>query len=121
MPKFSKRSKERLSTCVEEIQDVMNLAIEFVDFSVICGHRGEEAQNKAFRDGFSKLTYPNSNHNTEPSVAVDVIPYPSGYNATDEEWEKLSLVIKVAAAALEVDIEWGGDWRNFIDKPHWEI
>lgn len=34
---------------------------------------------------------------------------------------KLAPIIKAAAAAEGVPIEWGGDWRRFKDGPHWQL
>ena len=44
MPKFGKRSKERLATCDERLQEVFNEVIKFVDCSVLEGHREQERQ-----------------------------------------------------------------------------
>ena len=53
--KFSTRSLDRLKTCHEDIQLVMQEVIRVVDFSVVFGHRGEEEQNKAYPKFSSKL------------------------------------------------------------------
>ena len=29
--------------------------------------------------------------------------------------------MKEAAKDLNVDLEWGGDWKNFPDAPHWQL
>ena len=50
--------------------------ISYIDCSVLCGHRGEEDQNKAYDSGNSKVKWPNGRHNKKPSIAVDVAPYP---------------------------------------------
>lgn len=34
---------------------------------------------------------------------------------------KLAEVVKAAAQAEQVPIEWGGDWRKFKDGPHWQL
>lgn len=36
-------------------------------------------------------------------------------------YHKLAVIIKAAAAAEKVKIEWGGDWRKFKDGPHWQL
>ncbi|HXG72575.1 MAG TPA: hypothetical protein VNJ04_18380, partial [Gemmatimonadaceae bacterium] len=51
-------------------------AIRYFDFVVVEGHRGKEAQNKAFAKGLSKLPWPKGNHNTNPSTAADCAPFP---------------------------------------------
>ena len=55
MPKFGSSSKRRLATCDERLQKVFNEVIKHVDCSVLCGHRGEYDQNKAFEEGKSML------------------------------------------------------------------
>lgn len=120
MAKFSEKSKERLATCEQELQDVLNEAIKYYDFSCICGHRDMEAQNRAFNEGHSQLRYPKSNHNSYPSRAVDIIPYPTGYNDVDEFYIMASYVL-AAAIKLGVRLKWGGHWKNFKDYPHFEL
>jgi len=86
MPSFGQRSRENLETCTHDIQLVLNKAIEIVDFSVVCGHRGEQAQNKAYTEGRSTKQWPNSNHNQFPSPAVDIWPYYPGQDWKAEIW-----------------------------------
>lgn len=75
MNNFSEISKERLRTCHRDLQTLFAHVIQDYDCSVICGTRGEEAQNKAFAEGNSKLQYPDSKHNSFPSLAADVVPH----------------------------------------------
>lgn len=75
MPQFSRLSKERLKSCHSDLQILFNRVIEDYDCSVICGHRGEEDQNEAYSNRASTKRWPDSKHNTEPSLAVDVSPY----------------------------------------------
>lgn len=120
MPRFSILSEIRLSGCHPELQRVMREAIKYTDFSVVCGHRNEADQNRAYAEGFSKLRWPNSRHNTNPSEAVDVIPYPTGYKDANEFYH-LAGVIESTAARLGVPLTWGGRWTSFVDLPHWEL
>ena len=80
MPKFGRRSKERLATCDEKLQKVFNEVIKHVDCSVLEGHRSEERQNKLYEEGKTKVKYPKGRHNASPSLAVDVAPYPIDWN-----------------------------------------
>ena len=136
MAKFGKTSLERLETCHEDLQLLFLQVVSTFDCSVICGHRGEEEQNKAFNASpqLSKLKFPDSKHNSYPSMAIDVVPYPvdwqdikrmhyfAGYvKATAEQLKKDQLISH--------DIRWGGDWdgdtqvndQTFIDLPHFEL
>lgn len=128
---FGKNSKEKLATCHPDLQRVMNEAIKTspIDFAIICGHRGKEEQNQAFREGKSKLQWPNGNHNAMPSNAVDVAPCPNYFNSTQAEWKLLNDHIRATEKKLGVNLRWGGDWdgdgdskdERFLDIPHWEL
>ena len=76
MPRFGKRSKERLATCDTRLQEVFNEVIKYVDCSILEGHRDKERQNQLHVEGKTKVKYPNGRHNSSPSNAVDVTPYP---------------------------------------------
>lgn len=126
MPTFGKLSQARLATCDERLRLVMQEAIRTspVDFTVTCGHRGQEEQDKAVREGKSKTPWPSSRHNSDPSEAVDVCPYRNGVGLVwndHEAWSLLASHIKATAARLGIAIEWGGDWHKFIDKPHFQL
>jgi peptidoglycan L-alanyl-D-glutamate endopeptidase CwlK len=112
---------------------VLNEAIKYIDFKVICGFRGEAEQNKAFHDGYSKLMWPNSKHNKKPALAVDIMPYFAGaphirYN-DKESCYLLAGYIKATADKLGIGLRWGGNWADnndyekssFIDLPHYEL
>lgn len=36
-------------------------------------------------------------------------------------YNRLAVVMKSAAAKLNLKIEWGGDWRSFKDGPHFQL
>lgn len=128
MPKFSNLSKAALATCHPLLQQVMEEAIRHIDFTVLEGHRGKEAQNKAFDDGFSKVRWPNGKHNKTPSLAVDIAPYPIVWNDT-ERFVYFAGFIMAIAAMKGIPLRWGGDWnRNtqvkdekFRDWGHFEL
>ena len=76
MSKFSTKSLQYLETCNKQLQDLLHEVVKYQDCKILSGHRGEEEQNELFERGMSKARYPNSNHNTYPSSAVDVMSYP---------------------------------------------
>lgn len=127
MPQFSKKSQERLATCHPDLQAVCNAAIKEIDFAVICGHRGEADQNKAFAEGNSKVKYPNSRHNSMPSEAVDLAPvtYVNGKAIIDwndiEAFRRLAMAMLHKAGDLGIPLEWGGGWTTFKDYPHFQL
>jgi peptidoglycan L-alanyl-D-glutamate endopeptidase CwlK len=126
MPKFSARSTLQLSGCHQVLKRLLLLTIESSDFTVLCGHRGEEDQNKAYNLGNSKLKWPMSKHNWYPSMAVDIAPYPIDWK-DEARFIALAGEVKRAwsamtdAAKMNYDLSWGGDWISFRDLPHWEL
>ena len=133
MPSFSPRSQSNLETLDPRLQRILNDAIKYADFSIICGYRGEEEQNEAFDNGYSKLRYPQSMHNTYPSKAVDLMPYPINWDIRDPDnlasIAHLMGFILGLATAMGIRVRWGGDWnrnfmverREFRDVPHLEL
>jgi hypothetical protein len=128
MPSFGKSSQDKLATCDPRLQKVFNEVIKYFDCTVIEGHRGEEAQNKAFAEGKSKLKYPQGKHNKTPSLAADVLPYPIDWNDTNRMRYFAGFVVGIAAT-MGIKLRWGGDWNqntelkdnSFNDLPHFEI
>lgn len=125
---FGKSSRKKLETCHPKIQEILNEAIKYVDFSVICGHRSKEEQEDAYHSGMSKVRFPNSKHNKYPSMAVDVAPYPIDW-ANTERFAFLQGVILGIAMQKGIKIRSGIDWdgdgditdHSFMDYPHLEI
>ena len=128
MFKFGKKSKERLATCHPDLQKVFNEVIKFVDCSVLEGHRGEERQNKFFREGKSKVKFPNGRHNASPSNAVDITPYPVDWDDRERQTLFTGFVLGIAQG-MGIKLRWGGCWKNdfnpktnnFDDFPHFEL
>ena len=128
MPRFSSYSLERLSTCDIRLQDLFLRVVENFDCKVTCGHRTEEAQNKAYSEGRSKVEWPNSKHNGTPSQAVDIAPYPINYSDTRRFCYFAGFVLGTAQA-MGIKIRWGGDWdqdtevldNKFNDLMHFEL
>ena len=128
MPKFGRKSKERLSTCEGNLQKVFNEVIKHVDCSVLEGHREKDRQNKLFEEGKTKVKYPNGRHNRQPSSAVDVTPYPVDWKDRERQTLFAGFVIGVASQ-MGINLRWGGDWdqdfqvvdNRFDDFPHFEL
>ncbi len=128
MPQFGKRSKDNLNTCHPDLQRLFNEVVKHWDCSIICGHRTEEDQNKAFHEGKSKLQFPQSKHNSYPSKAVDVVPYPVDWQDRDRFYHFAGIVVGIATQ-MNIKIRWGGNWdgdfqvkdENFMDLPHFEL
>ena len=120
MPKFGRRSRERLATCDKDLQMVFNEVIKYVDCSVLCGTRGKEEQNKAFEEGRSKVKYPNGRHNASPSYAVDVTPYPIDWEDRERQTLFAGFVLGIANQ-MGITLRWGGDWKKFKANASQEV
>lgn len=128
MPKFSQPSIDKLKTCDFRLQMLMNEAIQHVDFTILVGHRNVTDQEIAFKEGKSKKHWPNSKHNSLPSMAVDIAPYPIDWKDT-ARFARLFGYLERIAQEMQIPIRWGGDWNNnyrttdekLIDMPHIEL
>jgi len=125
---FGINSKKHLETLHPKLQEVLLEAIKYVDFSITCGFRNKAEQDKAVANGNSKTPWPTSKHNTTPSLAVDVAPYPLNWNDR-EAFTLLSGVIYGIACMKGIPLRIGSDWdgdfnileHQFIDRPHIEL
>jgi len=128
MPSFSQRSQDRLNTCDPRIVEVLEEVIKHWDCTILQGERTKEEQDEFFRTGRSKVQWPNSKHNSSPSKAVDVAPYPIDWNDT-RRFDYFAGFVKGIAVSKGITLRWGGDWdsdtdvkdQTFNDLPHFEI
>jgi len=122
-PAFGKASLERLHTCHGDLIAVCDMVIQHVDFTVLCGRRGEEEQNEAYRTGRSKLMWPDSKHNVPGapylSKAVDIAPWhhalPHIRWKAEREFVYLAGHMMQAAGLMGVGLRWGADWDQDHD------
>ena len=134
MPSYSNSSKRKLETCHHDLQTIFHYVIKYFDNTIVCGHRDEEAQNKAFDDGFSKVRYPNSKHNSVPSMAVDAVPWPIEWDNLNRMKYFAGYVMGIAKmlksyGAISHDLVTGLDWDDdtilrdttFVDHPHFQL
>lgn len=134
MPQFGERSNRNLRECHQDLQTLFREVVEEFDCSVIEGYRTELEQNKAFHAGKSKLKYPESKHNKQPSLAADVVPYPVDWTDTKRFYYFGGYVLGVASrlyaeGKMNHRVRWGGDWdgdrqnadQTFHDLPHFEL
>ena len=128
MPAFSTRSMSRLYTCDVRLCNVFDKVVRTFDCTIIEGHRDEERQNMLHDAGKSQLVWPHSKHNSNPSLAVDVAPYPLNWG--DREWfNYFAGFVLATALSMDIKLRWGGDWNgdwkvrdnNFDDLPHYEL
>lgn len=120
MPKFSNISKAHLITCHDDLQIICTQAIAVMDFTVLCGWRGEEEQNELYRQGKSNAMFGQSKHNFLKSKAVDLAPYPIDWD-NKERFARLAGIIEAIAYKNDIKIKWGGDFKSIVDMPHFEL
>ena len=128
MARFGSKSKKNLATCDERLQKIFNEVIKHVDCSVLEGHRSKERQNKLYEEGKTKVKYPMGRHNSNPSRAVDVTPYPIDWEDRERQTLFAGFVLGIARS-MGIKLRWGGDWdqdfevkdNRFDDFPHFEI
>lgn len=132
MPKFGAGSLKQRATLHPRLQMVLDDAIKYFDFVIVEGHRGKEAQNAAYAKGLSQLPWPRGNHNSYPSRAADLAPYPVDWSEKRAAHLRFAFMMGVvwqSAQRLGVKVRFGMDWNrnldprdeSFIDLPHVEL
>jgi len=128
MPAFSPRSRSRLETCHPALVALFQRVVQHFDCTILEGHRGQAAQDEAFEKGRSKVRWPSGKHNSHPSLAVDVAPYPIDWRDI-RRFDHFAGFVKGVATSLGLTVRWGGDWdsdtdlsdQRFNDLVHFEV
>jgi len=128
MNNFSKTSQTRLDSCHPDIKRLFSEVLQGRDCSILEGHRVEEIQNELFKQGLSKLEWPDSTHNKVPSLGIDAAPYPINWEDSKNFYFFAGYVLGIADK-LNIKIRWGGDWdsdkdlndQTFMDLVHFEL
>ncbi len=116
---YSPKSLGKLQTCDQKIISVMYEVLKIVDHSIIEGSRDEFRQGELFHQGLSKVKWPDSSHNFNPSRAVDAMAYPIDWKNRERNAMFAGVVLGVASH-MGVELIWGGDWnRNFDPTDNW--
>ena len=114
MPTFGTKSKAVHKTLHTLLQRLTSRVVLYYDISLLEGHRDEQRQNKLLASGSTKVGWPKSLHNTNPSMAVDVSPSPTPHawgdlgnlsgKARDDAWKERVKFYQVVAVFQYV---WG--------------
>lgn len=135
---FGKTSRERLETCDADIQQLFSRVVRKYDCSILQGHRSRAEQDSYFKSGQSKVKWPKSKHNSSPSRAADVAPYPIDWGETGTKEQRKKAIARfyhfagyvlAMAECMHIEVRWGGDWdsdkdfsdQKFDDLVHWEL
>ncbi len=132
---WGKRSAAVWETVVPDLKRVFDRALAWglIDMSAIQGRRSREEQDRFFREGKSRVKWPNGKHNVlnpgDLAEAVDVAPYINGVSWLKEHCIFMAGVVLAAAEVEGVKIRWGGNWdqdrepitdQDFQDLVHFE-
>lgn len=117
---FTITSQRRLYECDKQLQDLFLKVEEAIPCAVICGHRGQEEQDKAYAEGKSTKKWPNGKHNKMPSVAIDVAPIPLDWD-DEARFIRFGNFVEGVAHSMGIKIIWGGDWAQPYDLVHFEL
>ena len=128
MPSFGTASRKRLDTCHPDLIQVCELVIPNYDFTVLEGYRPNARQDELFRQGKSKLKAGQSKHNSNPSLAIDLSPYPVDWEDRKRFFLLAGFMFQAASqlgVTLRAGLDWDGDWihtdQTFHDLPHFEL
>lgn len=117
---YPELSRRRLKGVHPDLTAVVDKAISTVEIPVLVveGKRTLARQKQLVRRGASQTM--NSRHLS--GHAVDLVAVDGRRLLWNRpHYEQISAAMKQAAAELEIDLEWGGDWRSFKDTPHYQL
>ena len=123
MYKWGKKSSDLLATCDKRLQELANAMLEKSDFdlTIIEGYRTKDEQERAFKEGKSKAHYGQSKHNSFPSKAIDITPYPLNWDKNDIRWWKMIALAYEVARIKNIKIRCGAFFTGLCDMPHIEL
>lgn len=128
MPQFSAGSLAHLRLADARLQSLAHAVITYMDHSVLCAYRGKQEQDAAYAAGKSKVRWPNSKHNINPSRAIDVAPYPIDWNDEVRFARLMGHYERVAyeqGIRIRLGLDFNGNGRSnderFLDFPHIEL
>ena len=126
---YSKVSRKRRDSCHPDLIRLADWMLEnsIFDISIVCGHRGEEEQNEAYRTGKSGARWGQSKHNQIPSDGMDIAAFVEGKIDWFDKAKFIYLggLALLGAKILGIDIRWPIVFRDkngvlIVDYPHIE-
>ena len=88
-------------------------------FIVTDGVRTLERQKQLVAAGKSKTM--NSRHLTGHAVDLCASHGDGDVSWDDADLKAIAEKMKAAATELGIPLEWGGDWKSFVDMPHYQL
>lgn len=121
---FNEASKQTIQGIHPDLLRVVARVRELskIDFEVVPktgGIRTEALQRKLKAGGHSKAKI--GRHTI--SHAIDLVPVHNGRIDFKymKGFEEIKTAMAAAAEELDVPIQWGGNWKKLVDKPHFEL
>lgn len=124
---FDQRTERNISSLLihaqKEARHFMKRALsQGVKVKIISGTRTYEEQNKLYRQGrygnpgriITKARGGRSNHNFGIAWDIGIFHSDGSYSRDNNDYNNLATYAKSS-------LEWGGDWRSFIDSPHYQL
>jgi hypothetical protein len=121
---LDKASERHLLGVHPDLVAVVRRAAEIthIPFRVTEGARNLKRQKELLKQGAT--TTLNSRHIPGPdgwAKAIDLVALTGGEVSWDwQYYHLLAVAMKAAAKELQIDLEWGGDWKTFKDGPHFQ-
>ncbi|MDD3002121.1 MAG: M15 family metallopeptidase [Candidatus Riflebacteria bacterium] len=106
---------------------------EGVPVLIYMTYRSNEDQDELYAQGRTKpgnivtnVKGGKSDHNftlngKPASLAFDAVPIRKTDNGDALIWNDPNLWAKMGDIAQEIGLKWGGNWKKFVDKPHFYI
>ena len=113
MNTWGTKSLQIRGTLDPRLQAMVDELLDYMDVSLVWGHRTEEEQNALYPRN-TKVQWPDSMHNHNPSLAVDIQPYPYPDNENDlrAALGYMAGLCWMIALKHGFKIRWGGDWNR---------
>lgn len=110
--------------CLEGVHPDLVAVVKRADelgarFHITCGLRTTEQQRALVKAGKSRTM--KSRHLTGHAVDFVVAEPGGGVSYDHQDMAECAALFKRAAAELGTPLEWGGDWRSFVDTPHLQL
>lgn len=96
-----------------------------IDFAIpqLGGRRSALQQLELFQAGVSKADGKEKRSKHQDGLALDIVPLVDGVVPWEDEaaFYKVAVCVLQAGAELGIPVQWGGNWRNWTDLPHFEL
>jgi len=138
MPVFGQRSLDNLKGIHPDLVKVLTEAIKFTpfDFTITDGVRTTNQQQELYAKGRTVKgqivtnadgVKSKSNHQIKSDgfgYAIDLYPFVNGSVDISDKQNLMPIIagnILGTANRMGIKLEWGGLWKNIIDRPHFEL